>query len=239
LVLDALGDLGVDIVELGIPYGDPLADGPTIAAAAHRALAAGTTMADAFALASRMHQRGGPPIVFFTYANPVDRFGVERFAEAARASGAAGAIVPDVPLEETGTLRAAFQANGLVLPLLIAPTTPPERATRITAASTGFAYVVSRLGVTGARRSPDFTATAARVTALRPHATVPLCVGFGISSADDVRQVAGFADGAIVGSALIDAYVGKRGHAAAAALRVFVEPMMEAVRHPPRADQAP
>jgi tryptophan synthase alpha chain len=223
-----LARAGADLIELGIPYGDPLADGPTIAAAAHRALSAGMTLAGAFALAERARKRGVPPIVLFTYANPVDHHGVRRFAESTAACGAAGAIVPDVPLEESSELREALLERELVLPLLVAPTTPAERAARIVEASTGFVYVVSRLGVTGARRSPDFAATAARVAELRPQASVPVCVGFGIHSADDIANVASFADGAIIGSGLIDAYAGKRGANAAEAVLDFVTPLVAA-----------
>jgi len=229
-VLDALATAGADIIELGVPYGDPLADGPTIAAAAHRALTAGMTLTSTFALVERARKRGAPPIILFTYANPVDRFGVVRFAEAAGRWGAAGAIVPDVPLEESGELRESLLERGLVLPLLVAPTTPAERARRIAAASSGFVYVVSRLGVTGARRAPDFAATAERVAELRPQTNLPICVGFGIHSAQDVRSVARFAEGAIIGSGLIDAYAGKRGPAAANAVGDYVTALVEATR---------
>ena len=154
-VLEAITEAGVDIIELGIPYGDPLADGPTIAAAGQRALQAGIKFADSLALAAQARARGCAPILFFTYVNPVDRYGAERFARDARDAGAVGAIVPDVPLEELDAFAPPLRAAGLAIPQLIAPTTPPTRATRIAAASTGFVYVVSRLGVTGARREPD------------------------------------------------------------------------------------
>jgi tryptophan synthase alpha chain len=229
-VIWALGEAGVDLIELGIPYGDPLADGPTIAAAAFRALGGGVRMHDAFALAERVSRRGGPPLLFFTYANPVDRYGLARFAEDAAAAGAVGAIVPDIPLEESLALRDELTARGLVLPLLVAPTTPLERAQRIVGASTGFVYVVSRLGVTGAGRRPDFSATAERVAELRGFGDLPLAVGFGISTPQDVRDVAAFADGAIVGSALIDAYAGLRGEAAAAAARTYARSLAVALR---------
>jgi tryptophan synthase alpha chain len=229
-VIAALGEAGVDLVELGIPYGDPLADGPTIAAAAFRALSAGVRMADAFALAGRVRRSGGPPILFFTYANPVDRYGSARFAEDAAGCGAVGAIVPDIPLEESLAIREELTARGLVLPLLVAPTTPLERAQRIVAASTGFVYVVSRLGVTGAGRRPDLSATAGRVAELRAFGTLPFAVGFGISTPHDVRTVAGYADGAIVGSALIDAYSGLHGEAAAAAAGAYARSLAAALR---------
>ena len=231
-VIWALGEAGVDLIELGIPYGDPLADGPTIAAAAFRALSAGVRITDVFALAERVRRRGGPPLLFFTYANPVDRYGSARFAEATAACGAVGAIVPDIPLEESLALRDELTARGLVLPLLIAPTTPLERAERIVAASTGFVYVVSRLGVTGAGRRPDLSATAGRVAELRAFGTLPFAVGFGISTPLDVRTVAAYADGAIVGSALIDVYTGLQGEAAAAAAGAYARSLAAALRTP-------
>jgi tryptophan synthase alpha chain len=221
-VVAALSEAGVDCIELGIPYGDPIADGPTIARAAQRALAAGTSMRDAFALVTRATRSGCAPIVYFTYANPVDRFGVERFADAAAASGAAGALVPDVPLEETTALSAALNERGLALPLLVAPTTPADRAQQICAASSGFVYAVSRVGVTGAKRRPNMAATAERVAALRAATALPIAVGFGIATADDVRAVAAFADGAIVGSALLDAIGGAAGETAARRAADFV-----------------
>ena len=221
-LLLALGAAGADIIELGIPYGDPLADGPTIAAAAQRALEHGTTIDAAMACAARARQAGAPPILAFTYVNPIVQYGLERFADALLAAGACGAIVPDVPLEETDALRAAFAPRGLALPLLVAPTTPAARADAIAAHSGGFTYLVSRLGVTGARREPDFSWMAERVARIRASSTLPLAVGFGISSAEHVRRACAIADGAIVGSALIDAYAGLRGAAAATRASAFI-----------------
>ena len=208
-VIDALSEAGVDLIELGIPYGDPLADGPTIAAAAQRALAGGTRMAEALAIADAAHRRGAAPILLFTYVNPVDRYGSERFAREAAAAGAVGAIVPDVPLEELAS------AAGLAVPLMIAPTTPHARADRIAAAADGFLYLVSRLGVTGARREPDTAWIDASIQRLRTVTQLPIAVGFGISTPQHVAAVGRSADGVIVGSALIDAYAGRRGAEAA------------------------
>ncbi len=205
-MLVVLGKAGADIVEVGIPYGDPLADGPTNAAAAQRALAGGTTIDGALGALARAERTGAPPALAFTYVNPVVAYGLERFADALIAAGACGAIVPDLPLEETGTLRALFRARGLVLPLLVAPTTPLARAEAIARASEGFTYLVSRLGVTGAKREPDFSWIAERVTRLRAASSLPLAIGFGISTPEHVRRAWAVADGAIVGSALIDAY---------------------------------
>jgi tryptophan synthase alpha chain len=214
-VLDAVTEAGVDLIELGIPYGDPLADGPSVAAAGQRALAGGMRFGDSLELAAQARARGAAPIVFFTYVNPVDRFGAERFAREARDAGAVGAIVPDVPLEELDAFAPPLRAAGLAIPLLIAPTTPQARAARLAAASTGFVYLVSRLGVTGARREPDVGWVAAAVERLRPATTLPLTVGFGISTPAQAAAVGAVADGVIVGSALVDSYAGASGAEAA------------------------
>ncbi|GAC1497025.1 MAG: tryptophan synthase subunit alpha [Vulcanimicrobiaceae bacterium] len=218
----AMGPSGADIVELGIPYGDPLADGPTIAAAAQRSLEGGTTIDDALAIAADAERGGAPPILMFTYYNPVLQFGLDRFARALVAAGICGAIVPDVPLEEVDDLRAAFSPLGLALPLLVAPTTPTARAQKIAAASDGFTYLVSRLGVTSASTGPDFAWIAERVATLRATGSGPLAIGFGISSAEHVRSACAIADGAIVGSALIDAYADRTGAAAVEAARALL-----------------
>jgi tryptophan synthase alpha chain len=214
-VIDAVTAAGADLIELGIPYGDPLADGPTIAAAGQRALAGGMKLADSLELAAQARARGAAPIVFFTYVNPVDRYGAERFAHDARAAGAIGVIVPDVPLEELDAFAPPLRGAGLAIPLLIAPTTPPERAARIAAASSGFVYVVSRLGVTGARREPDVAWIADAVARLRGATQLPLAVGFGIATPAQAAAVGAVADGVIVGSALVDAYAGSHGDEAA------------------------
>ncbi len=214
LLLRATIDAGAQAIELGIPYGDPLADGPTIAAAAARALARGTGISDVLELVSDI-SASAPPIVLFTYYNCVYQYGVDRFARDAAQAGASGAIVPDIALEETPAVREALRANGLDMPLLVAPSTPVERATRIAQASSGFVYVVSRLGVTGAREAPDFSPLRAQIAALRTATTKPLAVGFGISTPDHVREVRAAVDGIIVGSALIDAYAGTRAQEAA------------------------
>jgi len=222
-LLDVLTRCGVDIVELGIPYGDPLADGPTIAAAAQRALAGGTTLESALDAVRRANGRNVPPILLFTYFNPVLQFGLERFAGALQAAGGAGAIVPDLPPEEAEPLRAALHERGLALPLLVAPTTPLERAVDIAEQSDAFVYLVSRLGVTSAAREPDLSWIAERVEQLRRRTRRPIAVGFGISTPQHVREVCARADGAIVGSALIDAYAGFAGREAARRVEAFVQ----------------
>lgn len=228
-VVGALDAAGADLVELGIPYSDPLADGPTIAAAGARALENQTRPADVIGYVRR---RAGDcaPLLLFTYYNPVYQFGIERFADAAAQAGAAGAIVPDLALEESGPLCNALHARGLEMPLLVAPSTPRERAKRIAEAASGFVYVVSRLGVTGARATPDFTPLRAQLSMLREVTDKPLAVGFGLSRADEILAMRELADGVIVGSALIDSFAGKTGAAAARAAAQFVAPLIGACR---------
>lgn len=227
-LIRAVAAAGADAIELGIPYGDPLADGPTIAAAGVRALAHGTRIPDVLQLVRDAKANGAPPIVLFTYFNPVYRYGIERFSQDAAEAGAYGAIVPDVALEEAEALRDTLSRNGLKMPLLVAPSTPRERASRIAAASTGFVYVVSRLGVTGAGEQPDFTPLRAQVQMLRDVTDKPLAVGFGISKPEHVREVRGLVDGVIVGSALIDAYAGTDGKEAAERAGKFARALIAA-----------
>jgi tryptophan synthase alpha chain len=218
-VIEAIGEAGADLVELGIPYADPLADGPVIAAAAHRSLERGTKMRDVLALAAGTKV----PLLFFSYVNPIVQYGAERFAREARAAGALGAIVPDVPLEELDAFAPALRAAGLELPLLVAPTTPAGRALALARASDGFLYVVSRLGVTGAKREPDTAwigGALARIRAGVPRQ--PLAVGFGISTPAHVAAVGALADGVIVGSALVELIAGKSPREAADAAREYV-----------------
>lgn len=222
-LLEALTKAGASAIELGIPYGDPLADGPTVAAAGQRALRNGTRVVDVLQVAKEARAAGCAPIVLFTYFNPILQFGIERFARAAADAGVAGAIVPDIALEEGDELREALQSAGIAMPLLIAPSTSRERAAKICERSTGFVYVVSRLGVTGAASAPDFSPLRAQIAMLREVTEKPLAVGFGISRAEHVREVAPLVDAIVVGSALIDAYAGTSGGEAAARAARFVE----------------
>jgi tryptophan synthase alpha chain len=198
----ALEANGADLIELGIPYSDPLADGPVIQAAAGRALAAGTTPAAVLAMLAELKGQLNLPVVLFTYTNPLLNRGMEAFCAAA-AAGAAGLVVPDLPLEEAEKLSAIAAAHGLDLVLLVAPTTPPERMARIHGASRGFTYLVSVTGVTGVRTAME-TRVAPLVAQLQAQGGTPVAVGFGISGPDQAQQVKGWgADGAIVGSALV------------------------------------
>ena len=199
----ALQDNGADLVELGIPYSDPLADGPVIQAAAGRALAAGTTCAGVLEMLSSLRERLHLPVVLFTYANPLLNMGVAAFCGRAAASGAAGLVVPDLPLEEAQRLSPTVAAAGLDMVLLVAPTTSPQRMARIARTSRGFVYLVSVTGVTGTREQMD-QRVASLIGQLKSLARQPVAVGFGISTAAQARQVRLWgSDGAIVGSAFV------------------------------------
>ena len=194
---------GADLVELGIPYSDPLADGPVIQAAASRALAAATTPDKVLAMLTSLQGELTMPVVLFTYSNPLLNRGMEAFCRDAATAGAAGLVVPDLPLEEGEKLSEIAAGHGLDLVLLVAPTTPPERMARIHSASRGFTYLVSVTGVTGVRTSLE-TRVGPLVSQLKAQGGSPVAVGFGISGPEQARQVRDWgADGAIVGSALV------------------------------------
>lgn len=196
---------GVDLVELGIPFSDPLADGPTIQAASQKALERGMTPAGVLREIARLRKQGiRLPLVLMTYYNPVFHYGVRRFCRDAARAGADGILVPDLPPEEAGDLQRAARRYRLEEIFLASPTSSKERLGRIVRGSRGFVYYVSLTGVTGARRS--LPAEIGRdVRALRKRTRLPICVGFGISRPDQARRVCQVADGVIVGSALIDA----------------------------------
>jgi len=194
---------GADLIELGIPYSDPLADGPVIQAAASRALGSGTTPGRVLEMLTGLKGELQIPVILFTYSNPLLNRGMEAFCRDAAAAGAAGLVVPDLPLEEAEKLSAIASDHGLDLVLLVAPTTPADRMGRIAAASRGFTYLVSVTGVTGVRTNLE-TRVADLVQQLKAMGPTPVAVGFGISGPEQARQVRDWgADGAIVGSALV------------------------------------
>ena len=197
-----LADSGCDIVELGIPFSDPLADGVTIQKSSFHALHNGVTPQLCLELAEQLSQKVDIPLVFMTYFNPVFGYGLKEFGTACAGSGIQGLIIPDLPPEEGSELEAASRRQGLDLIYLLAPTSTEERIRLVAERSQGFIYLVSVTGVTGARdRLPaDLEAFVARV---RKVATQPLCVGFGISTPQQASQIAQIADGVIVGSRLI------------------------------------
>ena len=193
---------GADVIELGIPFSDPLADGPVIQRAAQRAFAAGVTLPRVLELAREMRGEVTVPLVFLTYYNPILAFGLKAFCQTSVEAGIAGVIVADLPPEEAEPLRAEADAAGLDLIHLVAPTSTPERMRKIARASRGFVYMVSLTGVTGERAAlaPDL---AVHLRALRAVTTKPVCVGFGISSPAQAASVGRLADGVIVGSAIV------------------------------------
>jgi tryptophan synthase alpha chain len=203
VLVRALAEAGADMIELGIPFSDPLADGPTIQAASQRALAAGITTEKALAIVRELRDGGLElPLLIMTYYNLVLHDGEEAFCRKAREAGVDGLIIPDLPLEESEGLQAAARRYGLDLVQFAAPTSAPERIRRLAQAATGFLYVVSLTGVTGERQSipPRFREVVAEA---RLHAEIPVAVGFGISTPEQVREVAAIADGVIVGSAIV------------------------------------
>ncbi|HEX6151924.1 MAG TPA: tryptophan synthase subunit alpha [Solirubrobacterales bacterium] len=213
-VAAAYVDAGADLIELGVPFSDPLADGPTIHAAATKALEEGATLATALEVCRSVAEK--VPVVFMAYANMVlAHGGAAEFAKMTRAAGAAGAIVPDLPHDEAGEVREAFVGEGLALVPLLAPTTPAERRRRICEDARGFVYVVSTVGTTGERTEVPVALTEL-VEATRADAATPVAVGFGIGTPQQAAQVGKIADGVIIGSRLVRA-AGEGGSAEGAA----------------------
>ncbi|MGH7611447.1 MAG: tryptophan synthase subunit alpha [Candidatus Dormibacteria bacterium] len=229
LMVAAIADAGLDVLELGLPYGDPIADGPTIAQAAQRALDQGFSIGDYLGAAERAAAR--LPVVLFTYYNPIHSFGVNAFALRAGALGADGVIVPDLSLEEASPLREALLEQGLAMPLLVAPTTPSGRAGRIVSASSGFVYLVSRRGVTGESQGPGRERLEQQLRELR-QGPLPVAVGFGISRPGQVSWISARAEGVIVGSALVASPAGARGMEAARRAAQLVDQLRPALARP-------
>ena len=202
-ILRALDRAGADVVEVGIPFSDPLADGPVIQRATERALAAGTTLTGVLDMLGRVRTDLHMPVVVFSYANPILRVGAERFADRAREVGVDGVLVLDLPIEEADDFRSMLAARGIDTILLLSPTTTDERLRRAAALGSGFLYAISRLGVTGAR---DAVAEGAEemVRRIRSVSALPIALGFGISKPEHVREVGKWADAAVVGSALVN-----------------------------------
>jgi tryptophan synthase alpha chain len=201
-VLSALDRAGADVIEVGVPFSDPLADGPVIQRATERALASGTTLAGVLDLVRGCRSVIRAPIVIFSYANPILRLGAERFADRARESGVDGVLVLDLPIEEADDFRNMLASRGIDTILLLSPTTTDDRLRKAAALGSGFLYAISRLGVTGAR---DHVADGARemVERIRRVSPLPVALGFGISKPEHVQEVGRWADAAVVGSALV------------------------------------
>ncbi|MCK4546835.1 MAG: tryptophan synthase subunit alpha [Candidatus Eisenbacteria sp.] len=208
-LLGAASSAGCRMIEIGIPFSDPIADGPVIQESSKRALEAGMTLRKALALAEKASKTVPAALVFMSYFNPILRMGLEEFSGCARRCGVSGVIVPDVPVEEAGEIRRALSENGIPLIDLVAPTSSGSRIERIASAADGFLYLVSVTGVTGVRSalSGDLGGFVERV---RERTELPLYVGFGVSTPEEARETARHADGVIVGSALIRIIQGAR-----------------------------
>ncbi len=202
-------DAGADVIELGVPFSDPLADGPVIQRAMERAVARGTRLKDVLAIAAEIRAaRPAAGLVIFTYLNPILRYGLSKFADDAAAAGADGVLVTDLIVEEAGEYLAEMERVGLAPIFLAAPTSPDERLQAIAAHSKGFIYAISRVGITGTQQSltGDAAALVERIRRIseRLGRTLPVAVGFGISNSEHVAQVGRFADAAVVGSAVVE-----------------------------------
>lgn len=221
---------GADVIELGVPFSDPVADGPTIQRASERSLRQGTTLAGVLELVRRIRAHSDVPLVIFSYFNPILQMGLESFAAAAKAAGADGVLATDLTPEEAAEYRAAMNGRGLDTIFLAAPTSTDARLEQIAGASSGFLYLVSRMGVTGAREAlpPELPALVRRV---RKFTSLPIAVGFGISLPTHVSILGGIADAAVVGSALMaDVEAATTPEAAANAVAERVRALKQAAR---------
>jgi len=228
-ILDALVDGGADVIELGMPFTDPMADGPAIQAANLRSLAAGTTTADILALAKAFRQRHPEtPLVLMGYANPMLRRGADWFAAAAREASVDGVICVDIPPEEDEVLGPALRAVGVAFIRLATPTTDTARLPAVLADASGFLYYVSVAGITGKQQAAQASIESA-VARLKEATDLPVAVGFGVRTPDQAAQIARVADGVVVGSAIVE-LVGRHGEGAAAVVRDYVADLAAAVR---------
>jgi tryptophan synthase alpha chain len=212
-ILKALDRAGADVLEVGVPFSDPLADGPVIQRATERALAAGGSLRASLSLIEKVRPRVDAPIVVFSYANPIMRMGVDAFARRAAEAGVDGVLALDLPIEEAADFRASLRAAGLDTIFLLSPTTTDTRIRKAAELGSGFLYGISRLGVTGARDSVASGAEAL-VRRIRAHSSLPIALGFGISRPEHVAEVCAYADAAVVGSALVSKIAEESGSAA-------------------------
>ena len=202
IVLAAI-EAGADVIELGVPFSDPVADGPVIQRASERALRGGTSLDDVLRIAAEIRQRSQAGLIVFSYLNPILRMGLARFGDASGDAGLDGALVTDLPVDEAGDYLAEMRRRNLATVFLAAPTSADQRLRHIAAASTGFVYAVSRTGVTGARKQLAHDACQL-VARIRRYTKLPVAVGFGISTPEQFAAVGEFADAAVVGSAIVE-----------------------------------
>jgi tryptophan synthase alpha chain len=227
-VMKSLADTGADIIELGLPFSDPLADGIVNQMAAERALKSGMTIARVLDLIREFRKSHETPIVLFTYLNPVFTYGFDSFHHDATEAGADGILLLDLPPDEAARNKGLTGSSELKAIRLIAPTTPPERMITLAQSAQGFIYALSRTGVTGAHGGPSAN-IASMVAAIKQHTDVPVCVGFGISTPDQAAMVAAAADGVIVGSAIVK-QVELHTQDPVRAVVDFTKPLIDAVK---------
>jgi tryptophan synthase alpha chain len=222
-VLLALQRGGADVIEVGVPFSDPIADGPAIQRATERALSAGANLSNTLDLVGELRSSLDVPVVLFTYVNPVLRLGVDRFADRAASAGVDGVLLLDLPIEESDAMHAALNGRGMDQIFLVSPTTTTERLARAGTLGSGFLYAISRLGVTGARATVA-TSAAPLAGRLRTATKLPIAMGFGISRPEHVREICAVADAAVVGSAIVQVIAGETdaGRSPAAEVERFV-----------------
>ncbi len=220
---------GVDLIEIGVPFSDPLADGPIIQAASQRSLDKGTTLAQIITLVKKVRKNSQIPLVFMSYLNPILNYGVARFARDAKAAGLDGVILPDVPVEEGAEISALFRREKLDLIYLLAPTSSVLRKKKVARASSGFVYFVSMTGITGSKKAVA-QSVKSHVRQIQSITKLPVCVGFGISTPDDAKAMSSVCDGVIVGSDVVKAIHEHRSLSAAAFSAKFIRPLARAVK---------
>jgi tryptophan synthase alpha chain len=233
IVLAAI-EAGADVIELGVPFSDPVADGPVIQRASERALKHGTSLAQVLTLAAEVREQAqSTGLIIFSYLNPILRMGMEKFCKVARAAGVDGVLVTDLPVEEAEEYLSAMREHDLAPVFLAAPTSPDERLEAIASHSKGFVYAISRTGITG-KQSSLTSEAAALVARIRRWSTLPVAVGFGISNPQHVAQVAEFADAAVIGSAIVELIERATPDAAASEVARFIKGLRLAETAPAR-----
>jgi tryptophan synthase alpha chain len=228
VALAAIG-AGADVIELGVPFSDPVADGPVIQRASERALQQGTNLAGVLDVAKQIRSQSNTGLIIFSYLNPILQFGLDKFCAAATEAGVDGALVTDLPIEEAGGYLQAMKAHKLAPIFLAAPTSTDERLRQIAKHSRGFVYAISRTGITGTRQEVAGDAHSL-VERLRKFTKLPIAVGFGVSTAEQFAEVGSFADAAVVGSAIVQRIEQNRG-TEAAAVAEFLSSLTAAARH--------
>ncbi len=219
---------GVDLIELGVPFSDPLADGPVIQAASQRSLKRGTNLPKILKLVQRVRKRSQIPILLMSYLNPILRHGLESFAKSARKSGLDGVIIPDLPPDEGQDVAPIMRRHNIALVYLLAPTSTEKRIWLVSNSSRGFIYYVSLTGITGARKSVPVD-LGRRIKAIKKTSRLPVCVGFGVSTPEQAKKVARFSDGVIIGSAVVKSLAAHPSANAAQFSKKFIRPIAKAM----------